>query len=40
MKPSAEALEERRNKAFDKAIAAYANASGGEDKADEGDDSD
>lgn len=40
LKPSATALEERRNKAFEKAVSAFANAQGGEDQADGEDDSD
>ncbi|KAG6360007.1 hypothetical protein INS49_011063 [Diaporthe citri] len=40
LKPSAQALEERRNKAFDKAVSVFANAQGGEDQADGEDDSD
>lgn len=40
LKPSAQALEERRNKAFDKAVGVFANAQGGEDQADGEDDSD
>ncbi|KAI3398749.1 hypothetical protein diail_8616 [Diaporthe ilicicola] len=40
LKPSATALEERRNKAFEKAVSVFANAQGGEDQADGEDDSD
>lgn len=40
LKDEASALEERRNKAFDKAIGAFANAQGGEDQALDGEDSD
>lgn len=40
LKDSATALEERRSKSFEKAVAAFANAQGGEDQADEEDDSD
>jgi hypothetical protein len=39
IKPDAIALEKRRTAAFDKATAAFANSQGGEDKADEEDDS-
>jgi hypothetical protein len=40
LKPEAIALEKRRTDAFEKASAAFANAQGGEDKADGEDDSD
>lgn len=40
LKESAAALEERRGKAFEKAISAFASAQGGEEQADEEDDSD
>lgn len=40
LKPSAQALEERRNKAFEKAVGVFANAQGGEDQDDGEDDSD
>jgi hypothetical protein len=34
LKPSAQALEERRNNAFEKAVSMFANAQGGEDQDD------
>lgn len=40
LKESATALEARRLKAFEKAVAAFANSTGGEEQADEADDSD
>ncbi|POS76777.1 hypothetical protein DHEL01_v204825 [Diaporthe helianthi] len=40
LKPSAQALEERRTEAFDKAVQVFANAQGGEDQDDGKDDSD
>ncbi|KAJ4414150.1 hypothetical protein N0V82_008117 [Gnomoniopsis sp. IMI 355080] len=40
LKDSATALEDRRSKAFEKAVSAFANAQGGEEQADEEDDSD
>jgi len=40
IKAESEALDKRRVAAFKKAVAAFANSSGGEDKADEEDDSD
>lgn len=40
LKNSAAALEERRSKSFEKAVSAFENAQGGEDQADEEDDSD
>lgn len=40
LKESAAALEGRRSNAFEKAVTAFANAQGGEDQADEEDDSD
>jgi hypothetical protein len=40
LKPQAEALDKRREAGFKKATAAFANSQGGEDKADEEDDSD
>ena len=40
IKVESEALDKRRVTAFKKAVAAFANSSGGEDKADEEDDSD
>lgn len=40
LKATATALEERRNKAFEQAVAAFANSQGGEDQDDGGDDSD
>ena len=40
LKAQGEALAQRRNRAFDRALAVYANASGGDDLADGGEDSD
>lgn len=40
LKESATALEARRVKAFEKAVAVFANSTGGEEQADEADDSD
>ena len=40
LQKEAEDLDKRRTSAFDKAAAAFANSQGGEDKADEVDDSD
>lgn len=40
LKDTATALEDRRNKAFEKAVSTFANAQGGEDQDDQGEDSD
>lgn len=40
LKDTATALEARRMAAFEKAVGAFANSTGGEDQADEADDSD
>jgi hypothetical protein len=40
IKAESEALDKRRMEAFKKAVNAFANSTGGEDKADEEDDSD
>lgn len=40
LKEPATALEARRMKAFEKAVAVFANSTGGEDQADAADDSD
>lgn len=40
LKEAATTLEARRNKAFEKAVATFANSTGGEEQADEADDSD
>lgn len=40
LKDASTALEQRRSKAFDQALATFANAQGGEDQADGEDDSD